>query len=243
MPLRIAALGLVAIGLATFAPPASAHELEREEIETIVREYLLENPDVVADALRKQREIEAAKAEVEQKKAAEALISELRDDPMIPRVGSENPKVTMVEFFDYNCGYCRRVAESVFTLIEEEKDLQVLLVELPVLGDGSIEAAQVALAAAKQDKYWEFHQAMLRERGRANAAFAAQVAVDAGADAQKLAEALNDESIDAALKSNVERARRVRVTGTPAFIIGDRVIPGAVPLAELRKAVAEARGS
>lgn len=233
----------LALWLMLGALGAAAEPPDRAAIEEIVREYILANPEIIAQALEKQAAIEAEARAKAQAQAARALVTELRDDAMIPRIGPDDASVVMVEFFDYNCGYCRRVAEDVFALAEKDDDLQILLVELPILGEPSVDAARVALAAAAQGQYWPFHQALLRAEGRITAEMALAQADTLGLDREKVMEAMASEAVTASLRANIERARKVQVTGTPAFIIGERVIPGAAPLAQLEAAIAAARES
>ena len=242
------AIAVLASTLATpaaAAPPAETAPpaLDKAAIEAIVRDYILANPGIVAEALETHAAAQAAEAEAAGREAAVALTADLIADPTTPRIGAAEPAVTMIEFFDYNCGYCRRAAETVIALSERQNDLSILLIETPILGPGSVETAQVALAAARQDAYWEFHQAMLRRRGRADRAASLAVAEELGLDLEKLQADMEDPAIATQIAHNLERAQRVGVRGTPAFIVGDAFIPGAAPLEQLEAAIADARGT
>ena len=154
-----------------------------------------------------------------------------------------NPKgdVTLVEFFDYNCGYCKRALKDLQTLIKEDKNLRVVLKEYPILSEGSAEAAQISLAAAKQGKYMEFHTALMSSRGQANEAKGLRIAKEIGLDMKRLKADMADPAIMASLKEQVLLARSLNLRGTPAYVIDNIVVPGAVGADRLRKHIAKVR--
>lgn len=226
--------------------PAVAEDKEfsksqREAIGAIVREYLMENPSILREMMSALEEKEAA----ELAKAQESALAERADDlfrsPGDVVLGNPKGDVTLVEFFDYNCGYCKRALDDMLTLIKEDKNLRVVLKEYPILSKGSAEAATISLAAAKQGKYLEFHSALLSSRGQANEAKALRVAEEAGLDMKRLKADAKDPAIMSSLREQVLLARALNLRGTPAYVIDDVVVPGAIGAAKLREHIKSVR--
>ena len=160
-----------------------------------------------------------------------------------PIAGNAKGDVTMIEFFDYNCGYCKKAFGDVAQAIEKDKQVKLVLKEFPILSKGSEEAARVALAAKMQGKYWEFHRAMLESQGQANEASALKVAEKLGLDMTKLKKDMASPEVKKEIDDTRKLATKMGIQGTPHFIVGDRIIPGAPEnLAELLgKNVADVR--
>ena len=160
-------------------------------------------------------------------------------------LGNPNGNVTFVEFFDYNCGYCKRAMDDMLTLLKDDPKLKVVLKEFPVLGPGSVEAAQVAIAVHMQDKtgkkYLEFHQKLLTGRGEANKARALAVAKDIGLDMARLDKDLAGPEVKATLQESFKLAEALGLNGTPSYVIGDNVVVGAVGLEALKEKVNASR--
>jgi protein-disulfide isomerase len=200
---------------------------QQAEIGTIVKAYLMSNPDLMLEvqaALEaKQEKEQTAKMQVAIKENAK----ELFQSTSAPFTGNPKGDVTVVEFFDYNCGYCKKALPDVAGLIEKDKDVKVILKEFPILSKGSEEAARVALAAKMQGKYWEFHRAMLDSSGQANEASALKVAEKAGLDVARLKKDLGSAEVKKEIDDTRKLAQKMGIQGTPHFLVGDRVIPGA----------------
>lgn len=219
----------------------TAQTMSTEEFNRRVREYLLENPEVIGEALQRleQRELTAQQKVVET--VLKTRADELLRDPESPVGGNPEGDVTLVEFFDYNCPYCRRVAPAMEKAISGDPKLRVVYKEFPILGEGSVVAAKAALASRKQDKYVAFHEALMRHKGQVNEKSVLKVAESVGLDEQRLKTDMEDEAITKAIGRNHELARALRINGTPGFVIGTRIIPGAVDLENLQAAIEEAR--
>ncbi|MFY0691051.1 MAG: thioredoxin domain-containing protein [Paracoccaceae bacterium] len=237
---RLFAALICVLGLA--APvAATAEAMDEDRVRGLVLETILENPEVIMQAIDilRAREAEAQKAQ------AEMTLSSQRDalerDPNAPVLGNPDGDVTLVEFFDYNCGYCRRVHPSVEALIAEDKNLRVVLREWPILGEASVEAARVSLAARKQGKYPEFHKALMEARGRANAASAFKVAEEMGLDVDQLRRDMEAPDVAAHLQLSMQLSQQLGFNGTPSFVVGEQLVPGAIEIDQLRALVAEAR--
>jgi protein-disulfide isomerase len=218
---------------------------QRGEVERIVREYLVAHPEVIQEAMteleKRQTAAEAEKHKAAVKKYSEALFS----SPRQVVLGNPGGNVTFVEFFDYNCGYCKRAMNDMLTLLKDDPKLKVVLKEFPVLGPGSVEAAQVAVAVRMQDKtgkkYLEFHQKLLGGRGQADKARALAVAKDVGIDMARLDKDMASPEVKATLQENFKLAEALGLNGTPSYVIGDDVVIGAVGLDALKEKVNTSR--
>jgi protein-disulfide isomerase len=218
---------------------------QRSEIESIVHDYLLRNPELMQEVLaeleKHQSAAEAAKAKAAVKNNATLLFN----SPRHVVLGNPQGDVTLVEFFDYNCGYCKRALSDLVNLIKEDPKLRVVLKEFPVLGHGSVEAAQVALAAQMQDrsakKYFDFHQKLLGQRGRADKARALAVAKEVGYDVARIERDMGSDSVRAAINESMKLAEALGLNGTPTYVVGDEVVVGAVGHDALKQKVSWAR--
>jgi protein-disulfide isomerase len=207
-------------------------------IENIVKNYLVQHPEVLQDAMealdRRQKEADAEKARVTIKDNNATIFNSAHQVVL----GNPQGKVTMVEFFDYNCAFCKRALADMLDLLKSDSDLKFVLKEFPVLGPGSVEAAHVAVAARMQDpsgkKYMEFHQKLLGGRGPADKMRALAVAKDVGFDMARLEKDMNSDEVKATIEENMKLADALGVSGTPTYVVGDEVVVGAVGLDELR---------
>ncbi|MCL2714487.1 MAG: DsbA family protein [Alphaproteobacteria bacterium] len=218
---------------------------QRSEIETIVKSYLIAHPEVIEEVItelsNRQADDDAKKHEATLTDKADAIFKSPKDAVL----GNKDGDVTMVEFFDYNCGYCKRAMRDMLTLLETDPKLKVVLKEFPVLGSGSIEAAQVAVAVHMQDptgkKYLEFHQNLLGARGASDKARAIAAAKDAGLDLVKLQKDMTSPEVMAVLKENIKLAESLGMNGTPSYVVGKHIIGGAVGLEELKEKISQSR--
>ena len=238
-----------AVLFALAAPGASSADEfsagQRSDVERIVREYLIAHPEVIQEAMAELEKRQTA-AEAEKHKAAVKQYSQaLFSSPRQVVLGNATGNVTFVEFFDYNCGYCKRAMDDMLTLLKDDPKLKIVLKEFPVLGPGSVEAAQVAVAVRMQDKsgkkYLEFHQKLLGGRGEANKARALAVAKDIGLDMTRLDKDMASPEVKATLQENFKLAEALGLNGTPSYVIGDNVVVGAVGLDALKEKVNTSR--
>ena len=195
----------------------------------------------MAELEKRQAAAEAEKHKAAIKQYSKAIFS----SPRQVMLGNPEGDVTFVEFFDYNCGYCKRAMTDMLTLMKNDPKLKVVLKEFPVLGPGSVEAAQVAVAVRMQDKtgkkYLEFHQKLLGGRGQADKARALAVAKEVGMDMARLEKDLESEEVKATMEENFKLAEALGLNGTPSYVIGDDVIVGAVGLAGLQEKINTSR--
>jgi protein-disulfide isomerase len=245
---RLLAPALFALALCGAPPAASAQSFsdsQRGDIETIIKNYLVAHPEVVEDAMTELSKRQAA-AETEKHQATIAKNADaIFNSPRGVTIGNKDGDVTFVEFFDYNCGYCKRAMADMLDLMKTDPKLKVVLKEFPVLGPGSVEAAQVAVAARMQDpagkKYLEFHQKLLGGRGQADKARAMAAAKDAGFDMARLEKDLANPEVRATIEENFKLAEDMGMNGTPSYVIGKEIVVGAVGLDGLKEKIGLAR--
>lgn len=232
---------LVLWSFASTANAAEFNEGQRKEMEAIIKDYLLANPEILQEMgqiLDQKQKL----AESEQRKGA--LIANAKQifrDKTDFVAGNPNGKVTMVEFFDYNCGWCKKGFPEVQSMIESDKDLRFVLKEFPIFGEDSEYAARAAIAAIKQGKYWDMHIAMFRHEGKITKDSVDEIAAGLGLNMDQLRKDIEDPVTAEILVRNRNLAESLAINGTPAFIIDDRLVPGYLPKAELASAVNDVR--
>jgi protein-disulfide isomerase len=240
----IAAAALLSLGaLSGYAQGFSG--AQKSEIEKIIREYLIANPEVLQEAIaaleKKQAADEAEKHQAAVKDNAQAIFN----SPRHVTVGNPQGDVTFVEFFDYNCGYCKRAMVDMMELMKQDPKLKVVLKEFPVLGPASVEAARVGVAVRMQDKtgkkYLDFHQKLLSGRGQVDKARAMAVAREVGLDVARIEKDIGSEEVRLTLEESLKLAEKLGLNGTPSYVIGPHVVVGAVGLEQLREKVNSAR--
>ena len=230
-----------AIGLIAPARAAEFTPQQRKAIEEIIRDYLTQNPDLMLDVLQAAQD--KLKGE-SREKAAVTLVErrkEILDDPESPVGGNPKGDVSVVEFFDYRCPYCKQVMPALDALLAKDKQLRFVYKEFPVLGPDSVHAARAALAAGKQGKYEAMHRALMAIKGQFDEPAIMKVAASVGLDVERLKTDMAAPETDRALKANVKLAEALDIHGTPGFVIGDEIVPGAVGLDELKRLIEAAR--
>jgi protein-disulfide isomerase len=244
-PALFASLLAATMLLAPAARAQSFSDDQRQAIEGIIKDYLLKHPEVLQEAMtaldKKQQEADAEKARSTIKDNNATLFN----SPHQVVLGNPQGSVTVVEFFDYNCGYCKRALPDMLTLLKTDSNIRFVLKEFPVLGEGSVEAAHVAVAARMQDpsgkKYIEFHQKLLGGRGPADKAHALAAAKDAGFDMARIDKDMNSDEVKATIDENMKLADALGVNGTPSYVVGSELVVGAVGLDALKEKLAAAQ--
>lgn len=240
----VAALAVLTIPLAACSEePSPLSPAAKQQMEQVVREYLVNNPEVIIDALNAYQTRERANAEARQAEAMKSMDKDLRQNPNDPVIGNPDGDITVVEFFDYRCGFCKRVFGDVQTLIKEDGNIRFVLKEFPILGPDSVNASRAAQAVwlHQSDKYLPFHTAMMLNKGDLGAEKVLELAKEAGVDIAALEEQMKDPLVDATLEANAGLASNLDITGTPAFIFGAQIQPGAIPLSTMQEMVGAMR--
>ncbi|MDA1088750.1 MAG: DsbA family protein [Proteobacteria bacterium] len=218
---------------------------EKKSIEGVVRDLLMKNPEIIIEAIQSMREREQREGEQRAKANLVKFQKELLNDPDTPVGANVKGDVTIVEFFDYRCGYCKRAFPDLQKIISSDKNIRFVYKEFPILGPDSMTASKAGLAAWAVDKtkYEAFHRLMMDSKGGLPESRVMEFATKAGYDAKALKKAMANPKIDELIARNFELAKALDINGTPAFIIGDEVIRGAVDLQALRAVISKARGS
>ena len=234
--MRVIFLFLIFIGFAQTAP---AQSMTEDQIKQLALEAILENPDIImqAVAILQQREQERAAS------GANTVRLQLESDPNAPNLGNPEGDVTVVEFFDYNCPYCRSAGQTLQALLAADANVRVIYLEWPILGEDSVIAARAALAAREQGKYEAFHWALMNGEGRVTEAIIFKVARNLGMDVAKLEADMVSPAVEAHIALSNALAQQLGITGTPAFIVGDKTAPGMLSFDEITRLVADARNT
>ncbi|MEQ8915314.1 MAG: DsbA family protein [Roseovarius sp.] len=238
----LARRGLSKIVLATVlaafpVTTVAAQELNEADIKRLALEAILEKPEILIEALsilQERENVALAEAQTD-------ALSELRDDfeQNAPIFGNLDGSVTLVEFFDYNCGYCRRAAPEVKAVLEASKDVRIIYREFPILGPGSEVAARASLASRNQGKYQQFHEAMMALNAQAVEASVMKIAGDVGLDLEVLKTDMQSELVNEHIAASLRFAEALGITGTPTFVLGEEIIPGVIERSTLLEKIAE----
>jgi protein-disulfide isomerase len=241
LALACALAAAVSCGASVEAADPNASPPQRQQVEAIIHDYLMQHPDVLIAALRVAEE---KLHHDDATKASQLVVQHRHDvfnDPATPVGGNPQGNVTVVEFFDYRCPYCKQVEPSLDSMLKQDPGLRLVYKEFPILGPVSVTAARAALAAKAQGKYDAFHTAMMAARGNITDDTVYQVAASVGLDVDKLKHDMASPEIAQTIKDNMKLGDTLDIHGTPAFVIGDKVVPGAVDLDALKTMVADAR--
>jgi protein-disulfide isomerase len=223
------------------APARSQAPASPEAIEPIIRDYLLSHPEVVTESLRRAQERDREAAKAQARSAVEAHQQALFQDPDSPVGGNAAGDVTIVEFFDYRCPYCRRMEPLVKTLLAEDRGVRLVYKELPILGPESVIASRAALAAHGQGKYQEAHDLLIGASGPFTPDSLATLLAGVGVDGKRLRADMDAPEIATLLRRELGLAEAIGIEGTPAFVVGSELIVGATDIAVLRDLVKRAR--
>jgi len=238
------ALGLLlaAVGGYAFKEFAVARDpAPQAAIDQAISQYLKNHPDEVVAALKLAQANAQQQQQVQATQALEQKQDQIFNNPADPVIGNPQGDVTIVEFFDYRCPYCKRVADSLAELLKDDPNLRLVYKEFPILGPESVVAARIALAAQKQGKYAEVHEAFMAHKGSFEEADLLELAAEVGADKARLQSDMQDPAIQGQLEANDSLAATLGITGTPGFLFGKHLVPGAVSLDDMKKLVTAAR--
>ncbi len=242
--LRIALALLLAVASIMYVSertPLAAQTMDQSDIGPLIRDYLLANPEVVRDALveleRRDVAAQAAQQQMAISQYAEQIFYSDRDFV----TGNLDGDVTLVEFFDYNCGFCRRAMSDLTRLLDEDPDLRVVLKEFPVLGPKSIAAAKISAASINEEQFFEFHKRLLQNPGGADGMSALEIAREAGLDVARIQIEAEDQSTVDTLTDTLQMAQILGINGTPSYVVGNQLVVGAVGYDELKRRIAEER--
>ena len=207
-----------------------AHELNKNKINSIIKNFILENPQIIEKTLQNLN-LERTKQNFE------VALTELKKIPN-PKLKNVNSDVIIYEFFDYNCGYCKSVMQNIFNIYKKDKKVEIVFVEYPILSNSSLSAAIASLAARNQNKYFEYHTKLMKHTGKIDDQLLLSFAEELKIDTKKLKSDYSNEKLMLIINKNREIANRLNLRGTPAFIIGNKIYPGAMSEKDIEKAIA-----
>ncbi len=235
--------------MAAFLLPVSARaEMtaeQKKEVEEIVKAYILEHGDVLIESVNKFQAVEQAKQAKEQEikfgpKVVE-LAAKIKADKTAASTGNQDGDIVIVEFFDYNCGWCKKAWTEIQSLLKDDKNVRIVFFDLPVLGPDSLETAKWSLAAKKQNKYFEFHSAMMNHPGQHDTETLKKLSKEAGLDVEKLEKDKASPEIEEEIKKHLEIAESIGVQGTPGFLINDQIFRGYIPYDAMQETIKDIR--
>ncbi|HEY5210371.1 MAG TPA: DsbA family protein [Stellaceae bacterium] len=232
-----------------FAGIASGHAADAlspgqtKAVEKIVHDYLVAHPEVLIEAIQAAEDKDKANKEASAADAIRARHDDLYNAPAAQIGGNPKGDVTIVEFFDYRCPYCKQVQPSIESLLAGDRNLRIVYREFPILGAPSVYASKMALAARAQGKYMAFHRAMMDTKGNIDDGVVNQVAGSVGLDVAKAKTEMEKPEIEATIKKEYALADALNISGTPAFIVAGKLIPGAISIDDLKALIATARAN
>ena len=227
----------ICLVLTTMVPSLARADLDatdRATLNSIIENFIRNNPEIVRDTLITL----AAREKAERKQTG---LAKVRDDQGDPVMGNPNGTITLYEFSDYNCGYCKRVFEPIQQLVRDNPDVRLVIKEFPILSQSSLVAAKAAIAAEMQGKFGDYHIAMMTYRGQITDAVVMRMAAQAGVDIEQLKSDMESSKTMAIIQRTREAAAALEINGTPGLVVGDTVVPGAIGLDELTKLIAKER--
>lgn len=225
-------------------PHAQAQEFsdkQTAEINKLIEAYLIENGETVIKSVEAYQNKQDEEARKNSEIKAKEFLTDLNKKDSFPMAGNPKGDVTIVEFFDYNCGYCTRALEELVTVIDKDKNLKVIFFDMPILGPNSLEASKWSMAAHKQGKYFEFHQKVMKHQGQKDEKVMEKIAKDIGLDLDKLMKDKDSKEVADLLQNNVQQAQAMNIRGTPGFIIDGQIFPGYMPADRILEIIEEAR--
>ena len=234
---------ILAFGTAPTARAESAlTSTQARQVDALIHDYIVAHPEVIMESLQAAQD----KADADRHAEAESALGKHREallhDPTSPVMGNPDGDVTLVEFFDYRCPYCKSSAATIAELIKSDRRLRVVMKEFPVLGPESTFASRVALVAARHGRYAAFHETVLGFKGTLDNAKTLQLAAEIGLDPKTTKAEADDPKLDTIIQGNIDLAHALAIDGTPTFVIGKFIIPGVAGMDDLKLAVATARG-
>ena len=239
-------LTLGAVALLSFPHTAKSQEFndaQKAELEKMFNEYLMNNGELIIESVNKYQTQQVAAQQKEANEKAATLMAEFEKDDALPMVGNKDGDITIVEFFDYNCGYCRKALAEVQKLLKADENVKVIFLDMPILGPQSQVAAQWSLAAAKQDKYFEYHKEIMNHNGPKDVNSLKKLAKKVGLDIKQLEKDKDSDDVKKTISANLEKAKSLNIQGTPGFVIENQVARGYITADQMEKMIAEIRNN
>lgn len=244
LAMSVAALIALSAAIGFMPSPTMADDMDEQRVREIVEQLLRERPEIIVEAITAYQEEQELAKQTAQRDALSARAKELFEQPGDPFIGNPDAAITVVEFFDYRCGYCKRVLNDVVAVAAAHNDVKVVFKEFPILGEASVIASRVSLAVnmVAPQKYGEFHKKVMSGRGSYTESSLLQLADAMGIDPDAVRAKIDSDEVNSAIRSNYELAEQLGIRGTPAFVVGDQVVPGAISRSALEQLIQQQRG-
>jgi protein-disulfide isomerase len=234
-------LGLIPFGLNTSLAEAEIQPVQKQEIEKIVRDFLLANPEILREMSNKLQEQDQIAEDRLRSEGLKQNADIIFRSPADPVTGNPKGDVTVVEFIDYNCGWCKKSLPEMLSLVTADKNIRLVTKQFPIFGEGSEYAARAALAAQRQNKFDQLHQALYSQQEQITAEVVDRVAQSIGINVVQMKKDIESEDIATAIATNLELGKVLKIEGTPAFIVDEKILPGFIASAVLAQDVASVR--
>ncbi|PZQ46727.1 MAG: hypothetical protein DI551_04550 [Micavibrio aeruginosavorus] len=231
---------------AMILPTAARAEMTAEqkaEVEALVKQYILEHGEILIESVNNYQAKQEEETNKQSAVKAKELLEKLKTEKNMAYAGNPQGDITMVEFFDYNCGYCKKAFEEIQSVLKDDKDVKIVFYDMPILGPDSLVSARWSLAAKKQDKYFAFHTALMNHQGGKDEATLKKLAADAGLDVAKLEKDKASPEIDEEIKTHLKTAQELGIQGTPGFLINEKIFRGYIPYDVIQKTIADERAA
>lgn len=220
---------------------AAMNDAQKKEVEALIKQYILENGDVLIEGVNRFQAKQEEEANKEAQTKAKDLLESLKGDKNVAQAGNPKGDVTVVEFFDYNCGYCKKAFSEVQSLLKDDKNVRVILYDMPILSADSHEISRWAMASRNQGKYFEFHSLLMQHQGATNEETLKKIAKQAGLDADKLKKDKDSPEIEEEIQKHLAVAQSLGIQGTPGFLINEQIFRGYIPYDAMKDAIAKER--
>lgn len=235
LPLLMAAMALPTVAKAELTAD------QKKEVEALVKQYILDHGDLLIESVNKYQARQEEETNKQAAGKAKDLIEQLQKEDIKSYAGNPKGDVLVVEFFDYSCGYCKKAYSEIQSLLKDDKNVKIVFYDMPILGPDSLEMAKWSMAARNQDKYYDFHKALIEHSGAKDEATLTKLANDAGLDGDKLAKDKADPKINDEIQKHLQMARDLGIQGTPGFLIGDKIFRGYIPYDVIQTTIKETR--
>ncbi|WNK01214.1 DsbA family protein [Thalassospiraceae bacterium LMO-JJ14] len=239
-----AVLAALVLSAPVLAEDKAFSDLQKSEINKLIHDYIMKNPQVILDSVRMHQEAQAEAEKVAQQKRLIDMREQLENAKHSPVGGNAKGDVTVVEFFDYRCGYCKRVHDTVMDTVGSDGNVRLVYKEFPILGPESLIASRAALGVFLniREKYVPFNDALMRAKGGLNEEKILDIAGSIGLDKDAVKKHMSDPRIDTELRHNMALAEALGINGTPAFVVNNTLVPGALDRDTLQRLIKDARG-
>ncbi len=216
---------------------------QKKEVEALIHQYVLEHGELLIESVNKYQEKQEEESNAKASVKAKELLASLKTEKDMSIAGNPDGDITIVEFFDFNCGYCKKAFEEIQKLLKDDKNVKIVFYDMPILGPDSLESSKWTLAAKRQNKYFEYHTALMQHQGGKDESVYKKIGEDLKLDMDKLAKDKASAEVEQEIKTHIGKAQELGIQGTPGFLIEDKVFRGYIPYEVIQNTIKELRAS